>query len=93
MFGLYGLFQWANSVNAALIAIGLFNNWWEHLERLSYNGIIMSDVSIKISVDDAQLLLNLVNQVNAKGKESMIQVLRIIESLELVIPDELEETE
>jgi hypothetical protein len=53
----------------------------------------MSDVSIKISVDDAQLLLNLVNQVNAKGKESMIQVLKIIECLELVIPDELEETE
>ena len=53
----------------------------------------MSDVSIKISVDDAQLLLSLVNQVNAQGKESMIQVLRIIESLELVIPDELEETE
>jgi len=26
LFGLYGLFQWANSVNAALIAIGLFNN-------------------------------------------------------------------
>jgi|TARA_B110000211_G_scaffold197870_1_gene227555 hypothetical protein len=50
----------------------------------------MSDVSIKISVDDAQLLLSLVNQVNAQGKESMIQVLRIIESLELVIPDELE---
>ena len=53
----------------------------------------MSNVSLKISVDDAQLLLNLVNQVNAQGKESMIQVLRIIESLELVIPDELEETE
>ena len=62
-------------------------------KRLSYNEVIMSDVSIKISVDDAQLLLSLVNQVNAQGKESMIQVLRIIESLELVIPDELEETE
>ena len=50
----------------------------------------MSDVSINISVNDAQLLLNLVNQVNAKGKESMIQVLKIIECLELVIPDDLE---
>tara|TARA_R110002126_G_scaffold178558_3_gene327557 strand:+ start:303 stop:461 length:159 start_codon:yes stop_codon:yes gene_type:complete len=50
----------------------------------------MSDVSIKISVDDAQLLLSLVNQVNAQGKESMIQVLKIIECLELVIPDDLE---
>ena len=43
-------------------------------------------VSLKITIDDAQLLLNLVNQVNAKGKESMIQVLGIIESLESVIP-------
>jgi hypothetical protein len=47
-------------------------------------------VSLKIEEDDAQLLLNLVNQVNAKGKESMIQVLRIIESLESVIPVVLE---
>ena len=47
-------------------------------------------VSLKIQEDDAELLLNLVNQVNAKGKESMIQVLRIIESLESVIPVVLE---
>jgi hypothetical protein len=44
------------------------------------------NISLKITIDDAQLLLNLVNQVNAKGKESMIQVLGIIESLESVIP-------
>jgi len=48
-------------------------------------------VSLKIQEDDAELLLNLVNQVNAKGKESMIQVLRIIDSLESIIPKDLEE--
>ena len=37
-------------------------------------------VSLKIEEDDAQLLLNLVNQVNATGKESMIQVLRILDA-------------
>ena len=31
--------------------------------------------------------LNLVNQVQVVGKESMLQVLRIISTLELVIPE------
>ena len=49
----------------------------------------MSDeVSITLRVEDAQLLLNLVNQVQVQGKESMQQVLRIIHRLESVIPVE-----
>jgi hypothetical protein len=35
---------------------------------------------------DAELLLNLVNQVQVQGKEGMQQVLRIIHRLESVIP-------
>ena len=50
--------------------------------------IIMSNVSLKISVDDAKLLFNLVNQVSAQGKESIQQVLKIMEALEAVIPEE-----
>ena len=48
----------------------------------------MSNVSLKISVDDAKLLFNLVNQVSAQGKESIQQVLKIMEALEAVIPEE-----
>ena len=49
----------------------------------------MSDeVSITLRVEDAQLLLNLVNQVQVQGKEGMQQVLRIIHRLEEVIPVE-----
>ena len=45
-----------------------------------------TEVSIVLNVKDAELLLNLVNQVQAVGKESMQQVLRIIHRLEAVIP-------
>ena len=52
----------------------------------------MSDeVSIMLRVEDAELLLNLVSQVQVQGKESMQQVLRIIHRLESVIPVEDEE--
>tara|TARA_B100000475_G_scaffold191530_1_gene164545 strand:+ start:881 stop:1048 length:168 start_codon:yes stop_codon:yes gene_type:complete len=51
----------------------------------------MSEVEITIMEEDAQLLLNLVNQVQVQGKESMQQVLRIIHRLESVIPVEDEE--
>ena len=52
----------------------------------------MSDeVSITLRVEDAQLLLNLVNQVQVQGKEGMQQVLRIIHRLESVIPVEDDE--
>tara|TARA_Y100000996_G_scaffold384401_1_gene341071 strand:+ start:178 stop:354 length:177 start_codon:yes stop_codon:yes gene_type:complete len=52
----------------------------------------MSDeVSIMLRVEDAQLLFNLVNQVQVQGKESMQQVLRIIHRLESVIPVEDDE--
>ncbi len=46
-----------------------------------------TEVSILLNVADAELLLNLVNQVQVVGKESMLQVLRIISTLELVIPE------
>jgi hypothetical protein len=45
-----------------------------------------TEVSILLNVKDAELLLSLVNQVQAVGKESMQQVLRIIHRLEAVIP-------
>ena len=45
-----------------------------------------TEVSIVLNVADAELLLSLVNQVQAVGKESMQQVLRIIHRLEAVIP-------
>jgi len=45
-----------------------------------------TEVSIVLNVKDAELLLSLVNQVQAVGKESMQQVLRIIHRLEAVIP-------
>lgn len=45
-----------------------------------------TEVSILLNVADAELLLSLVNQVQAVGKESMQQVLRIIHRLEAVIP-------
>ena len=51
----------------------------------------MSEVQITIMEEDAELLLNLVNQVQVQGKESMQQVLRIIHRLESVIPVEDEE--
>ena len=41
--------------------------------------------------EDAQLLLNLVNQVQVQGKEGMMQILRIIHRLEAVIPEKEEE--
>ena len=49
------------------------------------------DVSLPLTVEDAELLLNLVNQVSAQGKESLMQVLRIIHRLEEVIPAEPED--
>ncbi len=47
----------------------------------------MSDeVSVMLDPADAELLLNLVNQVQVQGKDGMQQVLRIIHRLEAVIP-------
>lgn len=43
-------------------------------------------VSLKIQEDDAELLLTVINQVSATGKESIIQVLRIITALEQALP-------
>ena len=51
----------------------------------------MSEVEITITEEDAELLLNLVNQVQVQGKESMMQMLRIIHRLEAVIPSKDEE--
>ncbi len=53
------------------------------------------EVSIALNVEDAELLLNLVNQVQVTGKESMEQVLRIIHRLEAVIPvvEDIENTD
>ena len=52
-----------------------------------------NEVSITITEEDAELLLNLVNQVSAQGKESMMQMLRIIHRLEAVIPEKDEDTD
>ena len=50
---------------------------------------------VALSIEDAELLLNLVNQVQVQGKESMQQVLRIIHRLEAILPvvEEVEEVE
>ena len=56
----------------------------------------MSDeVSVMLDPADAELLLNLVNQVQVQGKEGMQQVLRIIHRLEAVIPvvEDIENTD
>ena len=53
--------------------------------------VFMSEVEITITEEDAELLLNLVNQVQVQGKESMMQMLRIIHRLEAVIPPKDEE--
>ena len=53
----------------------------------------MSEVQITIMEEDAELLLNLVNQVQVQGKEGMMQILRIIHRLEAVIPEKEEEVE
>jgi len=45
-----------------------------------------TEVSIVLNVKDAELLLSLVNQVQAVGKESMQQCFRIIHRCEAVIP-------
>ncbi len=45
----------------------------------------MDEVSINFKPEDAQLLLNVMNQVNCQGKEGAIQLLRIIYALENAI--------
>ncbi|MCP4124338.1 MAG: hypothetical protein GY751_21540 [Bacteroidetes bacterium] len=47
----------------------------------------MDEITISIKPEDAELLLNVINQVNCQGKEGAIQLLRIIHALENVIKD------
>tara|TARA_R110002110_G_scaffold192784_5_gene401210 strand:+ start:588 stop:752 length:165 start_codon:yes stop_codon:yes gene_type:complete len=42
----------------------------------------MDEVSINFKPEDAELILNVMNQVNCQGKEGAIQLLRIIHALE-----------
>jgi len=51
----------------------------------------MDEITLSIKPEDAELLLNLVNQVQVQGKESLQQVLRIMHRLEAVIPQEEDE--
>ena len=46
----------------------------------------MTELTITIQPEDAELLLTVINQVSATGKESIIQVLRIITTLEQALP-------
>ena len=52
---------------------------------------VSEEVSITITTSDAELLLNLANQVSAQGKESLLQMLRIIHRLEAVVPEKDED--
>jgi ADP-heptose:LPS heptosyltransferase len=52
---------------------------------------VSEEVSITITKSDAELLLNLANQVSAQGKESLLQMLRIIHRLEAVVPEKDED--
>ena len=52
---------------------------------------VSEEVSITITTSDAELLLNLANQVSAQGKESLLQMLRIIRRLEAVVPEKDED--
>ena len=51
----------------------------------------MDEITITIQPEDAELLLNLVNQVQVQGKESLQQVLRIMHRLESIIPEKDED--
>ena len=53
----------------------------------------MADVEITITEEDAELLLNLVNQLQVQGKEAIMQILRIMHRLEAVIPPKDEDTD
>ena len=47
----------------------------------------MDEVSLNFLLQDAQLLLNVMNSVNCQGKDGAIQLLRIIHALETVIDE------
>ena len=51
----------------------------------------MDEITITIQLEDAELLLNLVNQLQVQGKESLQQVLRIMHRLESIIPEKDED--
>jgi ABC-type sugar transport system ATPase subunit len=51
----------------------------------------MDEITITIQPEDAELLLNLVNQLQVQGKESLQQVLRIMHRLESIIPEKDED--
>ena len=52
----------------------------------------MAEITICINPEDAELLLNVISQVNCQGKEGAIQLLRIIHALENAIKnDEISE--
>ncbi len=48
----------------------------------------MDDFSITFKPEDAELILNVLNQVHCQGKEGAIQLLRIIHAFEKAIKDE-----
>ena len=52
----------------------------------------MDEITLSIKPEDAELLLNVMSQVNCVGKEGAIQLLRIIHALEKAIKnDEISE--
>jgi len=52
----------------------------------------MDEITLSIKPEDAELLLNVMSQVNCVGKEGAIQLLRIINTLEKAVKnDEISE--
>jgi hypothetical protein len=48
----------------------------------------MDEITIPLKPEDAQLLLNVMSQVNCQGKDGAIQLLRILNALENAIKNE-----
>ncbi len=48
----------------------------------------MDEITLSIKPEDAELLLNVMSQVNCVGKEGAIQLLRIIHALEKAIQND-----
>ena len=52
----------------------------------------MDEITLSIKPEDAELLLNVMSQVNCVGKEGAIQLMRIINTLEKAVKnDEISE--
>ena len=45
----------------------------------------MDEITVSIQPEDAELLLNVMSQVNCQGKEGAIQLLRILHALETAL--------